>query len=177
MIDDAVTSQQIRSFIALGSNLQEPRFQVERGLGLIANNRGMELIAFSGLYSTEPMGPSNQPGYVNAVCEILTPMTALQLLDALQLIEQQSGRRRDGVRWGPRTLDLDILLYGDGSLATERLTIPHPGLLERSFVLIPLLEIAPDIKVPGRGAAADSLHQVTDYGIQRLGDANIAYNN
>jgi len=150
-----------------------PRFQVERGLGLISETRDVELLAFSGLYSTEPMGPADQPAYVNAVCEILTKMTAGQLLDALQSIEQQSGRQRDGVRWGPRTLDLDILLYGDRSLNTGRLTIPHPGLLERSFVLIPLLEIAPDIEVPGSGAAADFLHQVNDYGIQRLGDATI----
>ena len=173
MIDDVQNVSQVRSFIALGSNLQEPRFQVERGLGLIGETRGVELVAFSGLYSTDPMGPADQPAYINAVCEILTRMTAEQLLDSLQSIEQQSGRQRDGVRWGPRTLDLDILLYGDDGLTSERLTIPHPGLLERSFVLIPLLEIAAEIDVPGKGAAADFLHQVTDYGIRRLGDATV----
>jgi len=173
MIDDAQNSRQVRSFVALGSNLQKPRFQVERGLGLIAQSQHMELLNFSGLYSTEPMGPSDQPGYVNAVCEILTSMTAGQLLDALQAIEQKSGRQRNGVRWGPRTLDLDILLYANNKVASARLTIPHPGLLERSFVLIPLLEIAPDIEVPGVGAAADFLPEVTDYGIKRLGDATV----
>jgi len=176
MIDGAQNLRQIRSFIALGSNLEKPRFQVERGLGLIAQSQDMELVNFSGLYSTEPMGPADQPGYVNAVCEILTLMTAGQLLDALQAIEQKSGRQRNGVRWGARTLDLDILLYADNTVATSRLTIPHPGLLERSFVLIPLLEIDPEIEVPGAGAAADFLPQVTDYGIKRLDDATVLQN-
>ena len=173
MIEITENSNSVRSFIALGSNLQEPRFQVERGMGLISEAAGLQLVAFSGLYGTDPMGPTDQPGYVNAVCEVLTQLTALQLLDALQSIEQQRGRQRDGVRWGPRTLDLDILLYGDDILASERLTIPHPGLLERSFVLHPLLEISPEVEVPGIGAAADYLHQVTDYGIKRLGDVNL----
>jgi 2-amino-4-hydroxy-6-hydroxymethyldihydropteridine diphosphokinase len=113
------------------------------------------------------MGPQDQPEYINAVASLETNLQAEALLDALQAIEQAQGRVRDE-RWGPRTLDLDILLYGDEVIDSDRLTIPHPGLSEREFVLYPLYELAPDLMIPGLGSLA-SLYQHCDAnGIERL---------
>ena len=114
------------------------------------------------------MGPADQPAYVNAVCELKTSLDALQLLDALQAIELSHGRIRQGKRWGPRTLDLDILLYGDNVINEDRLEIPHPGITLRSFVLIPLLEIAPKIEIPKLGHAAAYRESVEMYGIVKM---------
>ena len=114
------------------------------------------------------MGPQNQPDYVNAVCVLQTGLAALDLLDLLQSIEQQQGRQRDGKRWGARTLDLDLLLFGNEIINNERLQVPHPGVCERSFVLLPLLELAPEQVIAGKGRAADYLSSVEKYGIYKL---------
>jgi 2-amino-4-hydroxy-6-hydroxymethyldihydropteridine diphosphokinase len=111
------------------------------------------------------MGPQEQPDYINAVCEIKTGLTPLDLLDKLQAIEATQGRVRTEERWGPRPLDLDILLYGGKSINTDRLIVPHPGMLERNFVLYPLHEIAPDLIIPGQGPLASMVKKIDKQGL------------
>jgi 2-amino-4-hydroxy-6-hydroxymethyldihydropteridine diphosphokinase len=128
-------------------------------------------MACSSLYRSAPMGPANQPDYVNAVMAVETALAPLALLDALQALETAFGRVRHGERWGPRTLDLDILLYGSEILATDRLTVPHPGLAEREFVLYPLQEIAPDLNIPGLGPLADLVRRCPRRGLSVIEEA------
>ncbi len=134
-----------RAYIGLGSNLRAPVRQIQRALCALRQIRKTVLIHHSHLYRSKPLGAIRQPDFVNAVAALDTRLTAHELLDELQSIERRQGRERDGRRWGPRTLDLDILLFGDERIATERLVVPHPGLPERSFVLVPLREIAPEL--------------------------------
>lgn len=140
------------AYIGLGSNLENPQAQVTQAIGTLAALPGSRCLAVSSLYRSPPMGPQGQADYVNAVMSLQTALSALDLLDCLQSIEQQQGRVRGAERWGPRTLDLDLLLYGEQSFDLPRLKIPHPGLHERSFVLYPLYEIAPTLVIPGHGA-------------------------
>ncbi len=114
------------------------------------------------------MGPSDQPDYVNAVMAVKTWLAPHELLKVLQNIETTQGRVRVGARWGPRTLDLDILLYGQGMIITSDLTVPHIGIAERAFVLYPLAEIAPGIEIPGRGSLSFLLNQCPKDGLRRL---------
>lgn len=140
------------AYIGLGSNLADPLTQLQSARRDIARVPGVCETAFSSLYRSAPMGPSDQPDYFNAVMAINTTLTALDLLKVLQAIESSHGRVRTGERWGPRTLDLDLLLYGQEEIAVETLTVPHPGLTEREFVLYPLAEIAPpELIIPGKG--------------------------
>lgn len=134
--------------IGLGSNLDDPRAQVTTAIAEIGALPGVEIVARSSLYSSPPMGPQDQPHYINAALAITTRLSSHALLDALQMLERAHGRLRDGVHWGPRTLDLDILLYGDEQVDGPRLHLPHPGLKERDFVVLPLLEIAPAMILP-----------------------------
>lgn len=160
-----------RAYIGLGSNLDDPVTQVTTALqelGAIADTR---CIARSGLYQSTAMiamGAADQPDYINAVAALDTGLAPMQLLEALQAIEQRHGRTRNGEKWGPRTLDLDLLLYENRQLATEHLIIPHPGLHERNFVLYPLAELAPDIDIPGRGPLPDLLSRCGREGLVRL---------
>ncbi len=133
------------AYIGLGSNLSEPEKQLELALKAIDAHSQMVLISSSHLYSSAPMGPQDQPDYVNAVCKVKTSLQPQELLATLQQIENQQDRKREGDRWGPRTLDLDILLYNDLALTTKKLTLPHCGMKEREFVLVPLFEISPDL--------------------------------
>lgn len=143
------------AYIGLGSNLEDPRAQVERALEALARLHRSELLRCSPLYRSAPMGPADQPDYVNTVAALRTGLSPLDLLDALQEIEKAQGRQRGPQRWGPRTLDLDVLLYGESIVESPRLTVPHPGLTERNFVLVPLFDIAPDLILPdGRRLAA-----------------------
>lgn len=140
------------AYIGLGSNLADPIAQLRSARRAIATVPGIRESAFSSLYRSAPMGPSDQPDYVNAVMAVTTTLTALDLLRALQSIELSHGRIRTGERWGPRTLDLDLLLYGQEEIAIEGLIVPHPGLAEREFVLYPLAEIAPpELAIPSKG--------------------------
>lgn len=142
-------------YIGLGSNLECPERQVASAIRTLSALPNSKLLASSRLYRTAPVGLTDQPDYINAVVRLETRLEPRALLDALQAIERAHGRRRDGTRWGPRTLDLDILLYGDERLDTPGLTIPHPELANRAFVLVPLSEIAPaDLQVPGLGDLA-----------------------
>ncbi|MBU2709454.1 2-amino-4-hydroxy-6-hydroxymethyldihydropteridine diphosphokinase [Zooshikella harenae] len=137
----------ISSYIALGSNLDEPLTHIIAGLQGLHQLPDTTIEAVSGLYSTPPLGPEGQQNYLNAVAQINTTHPPLALLDALQSIEQQQGRKRL-VRWGPRTLDLDILLYGNQVINHERLVVPHAEMNNRSFVLLPLADIAKDLVLP-----------------------------
>ncbi len=155
------------AYIGLGSNLDDPRRQVTQALAELGSLPGSRLLASSSLYRTPPMGPPGQPDYINAVAQIETALAPHALLDALQAIERAHDRVRS-VRWGPRTLDLDLLLYDQQEIADERLCVPHPGLTERAFVVLPLLEIAPTLRVPGFGALAERGATLDSHGIHRL---------
>ncbi|MDN6650985.1 MAG: 2-amino-4-hydroxy-6-hydroxymethyldihydropteridine diphosphokinase [Enterobacterales bacterium] len=137
-----------RVYIALGSNLANPLHQVQSALNALAELPQTTLIATSSLYRTPPLGPQDQPDYLNAVVALDTDLSAENLLDHTQKIEQEHGRVRKDERWGPRTLDLDILLFGDEIINTERLTVPHYDMKNRQFMLYPLAEIAPELHFP-----------------------------
>ena len=141
-----------RAFIGAGSNLDDPVAHVRQALVELDTIECSRCVSRSSLYLSPPMGPKDQPDYVNAVASMETHLSPLQLLEALLSIERRHGRIRDKLRWGPRTLDLDLLLYDAEVIRHERLIVPHPGLHERAFVLYPLLEIAPELHVPGHGA-------------------------
>ncbi|MGQ7804626.1 2-amino-4-hydroxy-6-hydroxymethyldihydropteridine diphosphokinase [Hafnia alvei] len=137
-----------RVYIALGSNLANPLHQVQSALNALAELPQTKLIATSSLYRTPPLGPQDQPDYLNAVVALDTDLSAENLLDHTQKIELEHGRVRKDERWGPRTLDLDILLFGDKIINTERLTVPHYDMKNRQFMLYPLAEIAPELYFP-----------------------------
>ncbi len=140
------------AWIGLGSNLSRPRSQLERAFEALSSLPGTRLAARSALYASPPMGPPDQPDYLNAVARLETDLEPLALLDALQAIERAQGRVRTR-RWGPRTLDLDLLLYDEKVMETPRLILPHPGIADRDFVLLPLLEVDPELEIPGLGRA------------------------
>lgn len=144
------------AYIGLGSNLNDPAGQVRRALGVIAVLPDSRLAAASRLYRSPPMGPVDQPEYINAVAALETELAPHDLLHALQTIEHDFGRVRLR-RWGERVIDLDVLLYDDLCLDSPELTLPHPGIGERAFVLFPLAELAPDLVIPGLGPLADLL--------------------
>jgi 2-amino-4-hydroxy-6-hydroxymethyldihydropteridine diphosphokinase len=148
------------AYVGLGSNLAEPRRQVEQALQMLSALPRTMLLARSKSYATEPWGHLDQPAFVNAVAVLDTQLSARELLDALLLIERNAGRERSTERWGPRTLDLDILLYGDSHIDEPALHVPHPRLHERAFVLVPLAEIAPLLHIPGAGHLADLLSRI-----------------
>jgi 2-amino-4-hydroxy-6-hydroxymethyldihydropteridine diphosphokinase len=146
------------AYVGLGSNLGEPCDQVLAALEELANLPGCTLLARSSLYATTPVGPIPQPDYVNAAAALSTRLSPLGLLAALQGVEQSHGRERDGPRWGPRTLDLDLLIYGRQQLRQPGLELPHPEIHRRAFVLVPLAQIAPErLEIPGLGQLADLL--------------------
>lgn len=153
-------------YVGIGSNLQQPVHQVQQAIQALKQLPDTRLLTHSRLYHSRPLGPQDQPDFVNAVAAIETQLTATALLHQLQEIEQAQGRVRNGRRWGPRTLDLDILLYGDEIINLPQLNVPHPGLHQRNFVLYPLHEIAPDLVVPGRGALATLLAQCSPIGLE-----------
>ena len=148
----------VSAYIGLGSNLQSPIAQVERALVELAELPHSRMIRASSLYRSAPMVADGdlaaQPDYINAVAQIETTLSPHQLLTQLQQLEQQHQRRRER-RWGPRSLDLDLLLYGNEIVVSADLQVPHPGLCERSFVLIPLLEIGPNLRLPDNRMLAD----------------------
>ncbi len=157
-----------RAYIGLGSNLAEPHQQLQAALRAIAQLPHSQLAATSSLYASDPLGPQDQPRYVNAVAAMDTELTPLDLLDALQRIELEQERVRKAERWGPRTLDLDILLFGDQQLATERLTVPHYHMHARAFVLYPLAEINPALLLPDGRSLQQLLATCPLAGLERL---------
>ncbi|WOZ76731.1 2-amino-4-hydroxy-6-hydroxymethyldihydropteridine diphosphokinase [Kosakonia sacchari] len=136
------------AYIALGSNQASPLDQVNAAITALGEIPQSRIVAVSSLYRTPPLGPPDQPDYLNAAVALETTLAPETLLDHTQRIELQQGRVRKAERWGPRTLDLDIMLFGDLTLNTERLTVPHYDMKNRSFMLWPLFEIAPDLHFP-----------------------------
>ncbi len=149
-------------YIGLGSNLGSSVDTLKSALADLNMHPKIALKQSSRLYGSKPQGPKNQPDFVNAVAEIDTSLTPHKLLDALQSIETSHNRIRTGQHWGPRTLDLDLLLYGNRVIETQRLTVPHAHLLERSFVLYPLAEIKNDLIFPNGSALTDYLSSASD---------------
>ena len=156
------------AYIGLGSNLAEPVAQIKSARTAIASIAGVQELAFSSLYHSLPMGPQDQPDYVNAVMCVSTDLSPMDLLRCLQNIENEQGRVRKTERWGARTLDLDILIYGDQVIDLPDLTVPHKGFAERSFVLYPLFEIAPQLAVPGKSFIADLVAKCPLSGLRRV---------
>ena len=166
---DAVRPTAVVAYIGLGSNLSDPAAQVRQAMAELEGLPEGELLGRSPLYRTAPLGPADQPDYVNAVVRIKTRLSPRGLLEALQAVERAHGRHRDGTRWGPRTLDLDILLYGDERLREPGLQIPHPEMGNRAFVLVPLADVAPrDLGVPGVGPLADLIECCLREGVTPL---------
>lgn len=158
----------VRCYIGLGANLEQPLTQLRQAVLALQQMPESSLVAVSAFYGSRPMGPQDQPDYINAVAAVDTQLSAEALLDALQHIELSQGRTRKADRWGARTLDLDILLYGNQQINTERLTVPHYGMRLREFVLYPLHEIAPDLTLPDGTVVESLLAQVPLNGLQKL---------
>lgn len=157
----------VTAYIGLGSNLDDPIRQVETALKELKQLPDSRLLASSSLYRSPPMGPPDQPDYINAVAAVATSLSPHQLLAALQTIEQQHGRKRER-RWGARTLDMDLLVFGEQVLSDATLTVPHPGLAKRAFVLYPLQEIAASLKVPGLGSVGALVNDCPLSGLEKL---------
>lgn len=159
-------------FIGMGSNLEQPRQQLSRALSALGQLPETQVLADSGIYQSKAMtletDSETQPDYLNAVVKLETQLSPCELLDDLQAIETSQGRTREK-RWGPRTLDLDILLYANIEMHEPRLTLPHPGMAERDFVLYPLHKIEPTLEIPGQGALTILLGRVSDDNMHYLG--------
>ena len=143
------------AFIGLGSNLDSPGRQVETAFDLLDELPDTEVTARSSLYRSAPLGGIEQPDFVNAVASVLTMLEPRELLAGLKDIERARGREAGGARWGPRVLDLDLLVYADRIINDSDLTVPHPGIADRNFVLLPMRELVPDLVIPGLGRVCD----------------------
>ncbi|MDC9593304.1 2-amino-4-hydroxy-6-hydroxymethyldihydropteridine diphosphokinase [Xenorhabdus sp. IM139775] len=152
-------------YIAIGSNLADPLQQVNNALAALKQLPDTTFVVQSSFYRTKPMGPQDQPDFLNLAVELDTQLSPEILLDHTQAIELEQGRVRKDERWGPRTLDLDIMLFGDHIINTERLTVPHYGLKQREFMLYPLAEIAPDLVFPDGETLVEQLKQVPENGL------------
>lgn len=141
--------------IGLGSNLDHPARQIETAFGMLDALEETRLVARSSLYRSAPLGGIEQPDFVNAAALLTTALEPRAFLEALQAIERARGRERDDTHWGPRVLDLDLLAYNGMSIDEPGLSVPHPGIAARNFVLLPLREIAPDFHIPGLGRVRD----------------------
>lgn len=159
--------RRVSAWVGIGSNLNEPEHQVRRAFVALAKLPDTELRVQSPLYRTAPMGPQDQPDYINAVAALDTSLDADALLAQLQAIERQAGRQRD-IKWGPRILDLDLLTYGSERINRPGLEVPHPGISERNFVLLPLLSVAPKLNIPGLGPVHQLAADIDREGVVRL---------
>ena len=160
----------VRAFVAFGANLGDPATAFALALERLAALPDTRVVAQSSLYRTAPIGVDGQPDYINAVIGLDTALGARSLLDALLAIEREGGRRRD-FHMAPRTMDLDLLLYGEEVIDEPGLQVPHPRMHVRAFTLRPLAEIAPDTVIPGKGKAASLLPTVADQAIERIAPA------
>ncbi len=156
------------AYIGLGSNLSEPVQQVQRALDALTLLPRSLRVAVSRLYGSRPLGPVVQADFVNAVAGILTQLSAVELLQELRKLEIAAGRPAQHEHWGPRVIDLDVLVYGKEQCSGDELTLPHPGVVERNFVLYPLADIAPDLEVPGSGPVRELLPKVCADGVWPL---------
>jgi 2-amino-4-hydroxy-6-hydroxymethyldihydropteridine diphosphokinase len=158
----------VPAYVALGSNLDDPRAQVERAMAELDGLPQTRCVLRSSLYRSRPMGPVEQPDFVNAVAGLLTALDAPALLAELKVLETRLGRVAPVVRWGPRRIDLDLLVHGRARIEEPGLHVPHPGIAERAFVLVPLAEIAANLEVPGLGRVKRLLDNVDGTGLERL---------
>jgi 2-amino-4-hydroxy-6-hydroxymethyldihydropteridine diphosphokinase len=158
----------MRAYVALGSNLGDSRQHLLDAIEALAALPQTAVTARSRIYRTPPWGVTDQPDFLNAVVALETALPPHELLDALLTIERAAGRQRNGERWGPRTLDLDLLHVVDQAVNDERLTLPHPHIADRAFVLLPLHDVAPDLAIPGQGRVADLLRGVDTQGCEPL---------
>lgn len=156
------------AYIGVGSNLNGPAGQVEAAFDALGNVRETRLINESSLYRSAPFGGIEQPDFVNAAAAVLTRLAPGDLLSELKAIERKRGREKDDLRWGPRVLDLDILAYSSRVIDEPGLTVPHAGIRERNFVLLPLREIAPDLLIPGLGRVAGIEFNEKEPAIERI---------
>lgn len=161
------SSEPIVCYVALGSNLGDSREYIMKGIEALANHPELDYLNISLFYQSKPHGPQDQLDYINAAVEFETMLQPEALLDELQKIENDNGREREGVeRWGARTLDLDLLLYGDESINTKRLTVPHPQICNRAFVLYPLRDLVKgqgntDLKITEKTSLNDCIAKLT----------------
>ncbi len=156
------------AYVGIGSNLSDPASQVKRALAALGALPGSRLVATSPLYRTRPLGTVVQPAFVNAAAGLLTTRAPEELLADLRALELELGRAPPRERWGPRLIDLDLLVVGRETRATESLTLPHPGIAQRDFVLYPLADIAPDLEVPAAGSVRQLRARVADRGVEKL---------
>jgi len=156
------------AYVGIGSNLDDPCAQVMRAADGLARLPQTRRVLLSPRYRTQPLGDVAQPVFVNAVAGLLTQLTPEDLLDALRRLERELGREPPRERWGPRVIDLDLLVLGRETRATPTLTLPHAGIAQRDFVLYPLADIAPDLEVPGLGRVRQLLACVANRGMERL---------
>jgi 2-amino-4-hydroxy-6-hydroxymethyldihydropteridine diphosphokinase len=153
------------AYVGLGSNIDDPPLQLARGFEALARLPDTRLVLRSRLYRTRPLGPIDQPDFVNAAAGLLTRLGYRNLLVSLKGLETQLGRQRPAERWGPRRIDLDLLVYGNARIDEPDLTVPHPGIAERAFVLAPLADFAPDLRVPGFGLVRELFAAVDTSGL------------
>jgi len=146
-----------RAYVGLGANLGPREVTLLRAVDLLGGEPGIEVSAVSQLRETEPVGVTDQPEFLNGAVAVETTLSPRELLDALLRVEQELGRVRDGARWGPRTIDLDLLVYGDDIIDEPGLRVPHPRLHERRFALEPLVDLEPELAIPGIGKASELL--------------------
>lgn len=156
------------AYVGVGSNLAEPESQVRKALAALAGIPDTRVEATSPLYRTAPFGPVEQPPFVNAVAGLVTRLSPEQLLEHLRALEIELGRQPPRERWGPRVIDLDLLVVGRETRSGDTLTLPHPGIAQRDFVLFPLADVAPQLEIPGVGVVATLRAAVTDRGIGTL---------
>jgi 2-amino-4-hydroxy-6-hydroxymethyldihydropteridine diphosphokinase len=162
------------AYVGVGSNLDQPIEQVRRALQALRGLAKSQLRSVSTLYGSRPLGNVPQPDFVNAAAALLTRLDAAEFLAALRLLEAELGREPARLRWGPRRIDLDLLVFGSQRIDSPQLTVPHPGIVHRNFVLYPLLELAPQLIVPGLGSIESLAARVDAEGIWRLDDEAIA---
>jgi 2-amino-4-hydroxy-6-hydroxymethyldihydropteridine diphosphokinase len=156
------------AYVAVGANLDDPLARVQESFAHLGAIRATRVVAISRLYRTAPLGPNDQPDFINAVVGILTQLTASQLLSELKSLECALGRAAPVVRWGPRRIDFDLLIFGVERIDSQSLTVPHPGVPTRNFVLYPLLDIAPELLVPGHGRVRELASRVSADGLSAL---------
>jgi 2-amino-4-hydroxy-6-hydroxymethyldihydropteridine diphosphokinase len=158
------------AYIGLGSNLEDPRAQILRACAALERLPATRMVGRSPLYRSKPFGPVPQPDFINAVAGVLTQLDAPRLLGELLALERALGRPTERERWGPRIIDLDLLVHGRERRQEPGLTLPHPGIVERNFVLYPLCDLAPDLEVPGLGRVAELKGRLAPLGLERLGE-------
>ncbi len=167
-VSQASSSRWVPAYVGVGSNLSDPAAQVRRALEALGGLRATRLVLRSPLYLTPPFGEVVQPAFVNAVAGLLTQLSPEELLESLRLLERELGREPPRERWGPRVIDLDLLVVGREKRDLDALKLPHPGMAERDFVLYPLADVAPALDVPGLGRVWRLRERVIDRGVRRL---------